>query len=32
MITNATIIMTRKSMIVVIIDRLLTRRYFWSLG
>jgi hypothetical protein len=32
MITNATISMTRMSMIVVIIDRILTRRYFWSPG
>jgi len=30
MITIATIIMTRKSMIVVIIDRILSRRYFWQ--
>jgi hypothetical protein len=30
MITNAIISMTRTGMIVVIIDRLLMRRYFWS--
>jgi hypothetical protein len=32
MITNATISMTRAGMIVVIIDLILTRRYFWSPG
>jgi hypothetical protein len=30
MITIATIIMIRKSMIAVITDRVLTRRYFWQ--
>jgi hypothetical protein len=30
MITSATIIMIRMSMIVVIINQVLTRRYFWQ--